>query len=147
MERFDPVENVDNANAILNGDAWPNFHDAIVYSLNFWRGDMRPDENIWIAPTIEASFELDALEHPYVVDIRFHDCDHICMENFDHNNDIYMLSFSFEPRGFYRDGVTPLSPYIRVVLERAPGQNPLLTFRCFRVEAIGRRPVSAPPCR
>ncbi len=147
MEPFDPIKNVENANAILDEGEWPNFHDAIIYSLNFWRGDMRPDENIWVAPTIEASFELDALEHPYVVDIRFHDCDHIRMENFDHNNSIYMLSFSFEPRGFYSDGVTPLSPYIKVVLEDGPGQKPLLTFRCFRVEAIRRRPVSAPPCR
>ena len=73
MERFDPIVNVENASAILDGSEWANFHDAVVYSLNFWRGDMRPDENIWVAPTIDATFELDALEHPYVVDMRFHD--------------------------------------------------------------------------
>jgi len=147
MEPFDPVVDVENANAILYGNEWPNFHDAVVYSLDFWRGDMRPDEDTWVAPTIEASFALEALEHPYVVDLRFHDCSHIRMANFDHNNDIYMLSFSFEARGFYTDGVTPLPPYIHVVLENGRGQEPLLTFKCFRVEAIGQRPVPAPPCR
>jgi len=147
MEPFDPIANVENARAILDRNEWPNFHDAVVYSLKFWRGDIRPEENIWIAPVIEASFALEALENPYVVDFRFHDCDAIRMVNFDHNNDIYMLSFSFEPRGFFKDGVTPLSPYIRVVLESGRGQEPLLTFRCFRVEAVGRRSVPTPPCR
>jgi len=147
MMPFDPVENVENAKALLDGGEWPNFHDAIVYSLNFWRGDMRPDDNIWVASTIEASLALNALEHPYVVDLRFHDCDQIRMANFDHNNDIYMLSFSFEPRGFYADGVTPLSPYFRVTFESGGIQEPLLSFKCFRVEAIRRRSVPTPPCR
>src|SRR5678815_3082904 len=147
MTPFDPVVNVENAKAILDGGEWPNFHDAIVYSLNFWRGDMRPDDNIWVASTIEASLALDALEHPYVVDFRFHDCDQIRMAHFDHNNDIYMLSFLFEPRGFYADGVTPLSPYIRVTFESGGTEEPLLSFKCFRVEALGRRSVPTPPCR
>lgn len=147
QQPFDPVNDIENADAIFDGGKWPNFHDAIVHSLNFWRGDMRPDEDIWIAPVIEASFELDALEHPYVVDIRFHDCDQVRLTNFDHNNDIHMLSFAYQPRGFYADGTTPLSPYVRVVLERGRGQEPLLSFACFRVEAVGRRPVPPPPCR
>lgn len=147
MKPFDPSANVENASAILDGGEWPNFHDAIVYSLNFWRGDMRPDDSIWVGPTIEASFELDALEHPYVVDIRFHNCGHIRMAHFDHNNDIYMLSFTFEPRGFFADGVTPLPPYICVSFDSGRSQEPMLTFKCFRVEAIGRRPVPIPPCR
>jgi hypothetical protein len=146
MEPFNPIANVENAHALLDHGEWPSFHDAIVYSLNFWRGDMRPDENIWVAPTIDATFALDALEHPYVVDIRFHDCDHIRMANFDHNNVIYMLSFSFEARGFYTDG-TPLPPYVQVSFENGQGQEHLLTFKCFRVEAIGRRSLPAPPCR
>ena len=147
MEEFNSIVEVENSEAILDDGSWPNFHDAIVYSLNFWRGDMRPDDNVWVTPTIEASLELDALEFPYVVDLRFHGCDHIQMEHFDHNNDIYWLSFSFEERGYYADGVTPLPPYIRVVFERGQGLQPLLQFKCFRVEAVGRRPVPNPPCR
>ncbi|MEO8672360.1 MAG: hypothetical protein ABI411_13675 [Tahibacter sp.] len=148
MEPFDPISHIENASRILDGTEWPNFHDAIVYSLNFWRGDLRPDENIWIFPTIEAAFELDALEFPYVVDLRFHDCSDIRMAKFDNNNDIDMLSFSFEERGFLRDGITPLLPHVCVTLESGPGRGePLLTFRCFRIEAIGRRAVPTPPCR
>ncbi len=147
MELFDPIKNVENASAILDRGEWPNFHDAIVYSLNFWRGDMRPDDDIWIAPTIDASFELDALQEPYVVDIRFHSCDQIRMAHFDHNNDIYALSFAFVARGFFTDGITPLPPYISVIFEQGSDQDPSLTFKCFRVEVIGRRDVSSPPCR
>lgn len=147
MEPFNPAVNVENANAILDGGEWPNFHDAIIYSLNIWRGDTRPEQNIWVFPTIEASFELGALEHPYVVDMRFHDCSHIRLTHFDHTSDIYMLSFAFESRGFYKDGVTPLPPYISVTFERGHGWEPMLSFKCFRVEALRRRPVPPPPCR
>lgn len=147
MEEFNPIHHVENSVAILDNGTWPNFHDAVVYSLNFWRGDMRPNDNVWVAPTIDASFELAALEHPYVVDLRFHDCDHIRMEGFDHNNDIYWLSFAREERGYYADGVTPLPPHIRVVFEAGGSRAPMLQFKCFRVEAIARRTVPAPPCR
>ena len=147
MEVFDPVKHVENSQAILDAGLWPNFHDAIVYSLNFWRGDIRPEDNVWVAPTIDASLELSALQFPYVVDLRFHGCDYIDVVRFDHNNDIYALSFSFEARGYYTDGITPLKPFVRVTFERGPGQAPLLQFKCFRVEAVGRRPVLAPPCR
>ena len=147
MEEFDPITGIKNCHAILDNGAWPNFHDAIVYSLNFWRGDMRPDDEVWVGPTIDASLELDALEFPYVVDLRFHDCCDVRLANFDHNNDIYWLSFSFEYRGYYADGVTPLPPYIRVVFESGHGRQAKLEFKCFSVEAVGRREVPQPPCR
>lgn len=147
MKTFDPIVDIENSATILHDGAWPSFHDALVYSLNFWRGDMRPDEDVWVAPTIDASLELAALERPYVVDLRFHDCDDIRMEHFDHNNDIYYLSFSFEDRGHYADGVTPLRPYIRVMFERGRNLQPLLKFRCFKVEAVRRRAVPDPPSR
>jgi len=147
MKEFDPIIEIKNCAAILDNGAWPNFHDAIVYSFNFWRGDIRPDEDVWVAPTIDASLELAALEFPYVVDLRFHGCCHIHLAGFDHNNDIYWLSFSYEHRGFYTDGVTPLPPYVRVAFGGAPGRQPMLEFKCFSVEAVGRRDVSQPPCR
>ena len=146
MKAFDPIAEVENSAVVLDDGAWPNFHDAIVYSLSFWRGDMRPDDDVWIAPTIDATFELAALAFPYVVDLRFHGCDAIHMAHFDHNNDIYDLSFAFEGRGFYADGITPLQPYVRVVFDLAHGSQSL-RFRCFRVEALRRRNVPKPPCR
>jgi hypothetical protein len=147
LPSFDPVIHIENAAAILDNGAWPNFHDAIVYTLNFWRGDCRPDDDVWVMPVIDASLKLAALQFPYVVDLRFHDCHEIRLNQFDNINDIYWPSYSFEARGYYADGVTPLPPYIRVVFERGPGWPPLLEFRCFRVEALGRRELSAPPCR
>jgi hypothetical protein len=66
---------------------------------------------------------------------------------FDHNNDIYWLSFSLEHRGYCTDGVTPLLPYVRVVFESRHGQQPMLEFKCFNVEAVNRRDVPQPPCR
>ncbi len=147
MQEFDPIVQVENSVAILDNGQWPNFHDAIVYSIDLWRGDMRPEDDVWVMPTIDASFELAALEFPYVVDLRFHGCGLIHLQHFDQNNDIFWLSFSLEDRGCYADGVTPLPPHIRVVFERGHGGQPLLQFMCFRVEALGRRSVPHPPCR
>lgn len=113
MKKFDPITDIKNCQAILDNGAWPNFHDAIVYSLNFWRGDLRPENDVWVLPTIDPSLELDAVEFPYVVDLRFHDCRDVHLASFDHNNDIYWLSFSFEHRGYCTDGVTPLAERVK----------------------------------
>jgi hypothetical protein len=75
-----------------------------VHNLNIWRGDVRPDEDIWIGPIIEASFELCALEKPYIAILKFHDCESIRMEEFNHQNAVYDLKFKYEARGTYTDG-------------------------------------------
>src|SRR5579864_5610440 len=94
MAEFDPVKNVAGSSTILDSDGrWPNFHDAEVHFLNFWRGDMRPDDDVWIAATIEAKLELCALEKPFSVVIKFHDCDEIEMSDFNHSNQIQDVSF------------------------------------------------------
>lgn len=67
MKDFDPIEEVEDSQLILDHGEWPNFHDAEVHDLNIWRCDIRPDDNVWIGPVIKASFELCALEHPYIV--------------------------------------------------------------------------------
>lgn len=144
MDLFDPARHISGSAAILRPDGtWPSFHDAEVYSLRFWRGDIRPDDNVWVAPVIDASLELAALEQPFVVDLRFHDCDFIDMSGFNHDNMIYDLTFCFEERGYLVDGTTPLTPYICVTFERSFGVA--LTFKCFRAEVVGRRPVKGPP--
>lgn len=139
MKDFDPVKEVENNSLILDHGEWPNFHDAEVHHLNIWRGDVRPEDNVWIGPVIEASFELCALEKPYMVVLKFHDCDAIRMEEFNHQNAVYDLTFKFEARGTYTDG-SPLPPYIAVRFEQAFGVA--LTFRCFRVEALERKEIS-----
>jgi hypothetical protein len=128
MKAFDPVKDVKNSQSILDHGQWPNFHDAEVHSLGIWRGDVRPEDNVWIGPVIEASFELSALENPYMAVLKFHDCDAIRMEDFNHQRE----------RGNYRDG-TALPPNIAVWFEQAFGLA--LSFTCFRIQALGRSEV------
>lgn len=138
MKVFDPVADVQNSQLVLDGAQWPNFHDAEVVDLTIWRGDVRPDDDVWIGPVIEASFELCALQYPYIAVLKFHDCDAISMVQFNHQNAIYDLSFSYESRGFLADG-NPLTPAISVNFKQAFGAE--LSFRCFRVEAIAKRMI------
>lgn len=138
MTSFNPVEGVENSRIILDEGDWPNFHDAEVHHLHIWRGDVRPDDNVWIGPVMEASFELCALKNPYIAVLKFHDCDAIRMEAFNHQNAVYDLVFQFEDRGTYNDG-KPLPPFIRVTFEQAFGVA--LSFKCMRIEAIERRAI------
>jgi len=138
MKRFDPLEEVLDSQLILDQGEWPNFHDAEVHHLKIWRGDVRPDDNVWIGPVIEASFELCALKKPYMVVLKFHDCESIRLQEFNHQNAVYDLTFAFEARGTLTTG-EPLVPYIVVNFEQAFGVA--LSFKCFRVQAIGRREI------
>ena len=67
MTEFDPLQHVIDSHLILDRGEWPNFHDAEVHHLHIWRGDVRPDEDVWIGPLIEATFELCALKNSYLV--------------------------------------------------------------------------------
>lgn len=136
MRAFDPIADVEESHLILDRGAWPNFHDAEVHHLNIWRGDVRPEANVWIGPVIETSFELCALQHPYIAVLKFHDCESIRMEAFNHQNAVYDLAFQFENRGTLNDG-TPMPPFIVVRFEQAFGMA--LSFKCMRVQALERR--------
>ncbi len=138
MKEFNPIEDVDDSQLILDNGEWPNFHDAEVHNLNIWRGDVRPDDNVWIGPVIRVSFELCALEKPYIVVLKFHDCDSIKLEEFNHQNAVYDLTFNYEARGTLKNG-KPLTPYISVRFEQAFGLA--LSFKCFRVQAVERREI------
>ena len=138
MKEFNPIEDVENSQLILDHGEWPNFHDAEVHHLNIWRGDVRPDDNVWIGPVIEASFELCALKDPYIVVLKFYDCDAIRMEEFNHQNAVYDLILKFLARGTYTNG-EPLPPNISVSFEQAFGVE--LSFTCFRVQALERREI------
>jgi len=58
MEEFDPIKHIKNSDIALDNGQWPNSHDAEVHNLNIWRGDVRPEDNVWIGPVVEASFAL-----------------------------------------------------------------------------------------
>ncbi len=59
MQPFDPLRDVENSRSILEtAGNWPDFHDAMIHNISFDRGDMRPDDNVWIGPIIQARIEL-----------------------------------------------------------------------------------------
>ena len=135
--KFDPLTDVEDSAIILDNGEWPNFHDAEVHELKIWRGDVRPDDNVWIGPVIEVTFELCALKEPYLVVLKFHDCNDIRLQEFNHQNAIYDLSFAFKDRGMNEKTGTPLPPSLWVRFAQAFGVA--LTFECFRVQAIERK--------
>ena len=141
MKEFDPVKQIGRSELVLDNGSWPNFHDAEVHTLNIWRGDVRPEDDVWVGPVIEASFELCALQYPYKVSLRFHDCDQIRLEEFNHQNAVYDLQFYFESRGMNNLG-EPLPPWIIVTFEQAFGVA--LSFRCMKVEAVSRDDLQSP---
>jgi hypothetical protein len=137
---FDPLKEVQDGAIVLDDGRWPNFHDSEVHTLNIWRGDIRPENNVWIGPVIDVTFELCALKKPYIVVLRFHDCDVIRMQEFNHQNALYDLTFTFSDRGINEKTGKLLPPAIAVRFEQAFGVA--LTFECFRVQALERREVS-----
>lgn len=136
MNEFNPLSEVKNCELILNDNEWPNFHDAEIHTLSIWRGDVRPDENVWIGPVIQISFELCALKEPYLAVIKFHDCQQIKLKDFNHQNALYDLNLAYEERGTLNNG-EPMTPYIVVKFEHAFGAE--LSFKCFKIEAMERR--------
>ena len=133
MNEFNPIVDIENSDLILDDGKWPNFHDAEIHNLKIWRGDVRPDDNIWIGPVIEITLELCALKNPYMVILKFHDCESIRLEDFNHQNAVYDLRFNYEERGTMLDGGS-LTSYISVNFEQVFGAE--LSFKCFRVQAI-----------
>lgn len=133
MKKFNPITDIVNSSLILDQGQWPNFHDAEVEDLAIWRGDVRPEDNVWLGPVITASFDLLALKHPYRVRLQFHDCERIQLMDFNHQNALFDLKLAYEERGKAQDG-TPLTPYITVEFQQAFGM--CLTFNCFSITAL-----------
>lgn len=133
MKEFNPIEDVEDSEFVLDRGKWPNFHDAEIHNLSIWRGDVQPDDDVWIGPVIELTLELCALKNPYMVVLKFHDCESIKLEGFNHQNAVDELSFKIEERGTMTND-EPLTPYIAVNFEQAFGAS--LSFKCFRVQAI-----------
>src|SRR5262249_38275731 len=129
---------------------WPSFHDAEVIDLSLSRGDVRPDEGIYIFPLLETTIHLWEMtnkvnekgfyilhKHTLAV-LQFHDVHELELSGFNHQNAIFGLSFGMEERGKAPDG-SPLTPFI--VVEFEPAHGMAAKFKCFRAEV-----VSAVPC-
>ena len=150
MHSFDPFKSIKNASIALDQDGqWPSFHDAEIYSTLIWSGDLRPDENVWIGPEVATSIGLlgPKGEMPFaILKLKFRDCDLIEYRGSGFGCPmIYDLTFAIQERGYLNDGVTPLSPYINVEFSTGPDKDPLLSFRCMRVEVIERKSPNGPP--
>jgi hypothetical protein len=138
-EVFDPVRHIRNASLILDANQqWPNFHDAEVLNMNIWRGDLRPDDQVYTFPVIDLAFWLEALEKPFRVDLRFHGCESINITDFNYQNPIMELDFAWRDRGFFADGKTPLPRSIEVRI--TPGFRLGIEFSCFEIEVFSRSP-------
>ncbi len=135
MIEFDPKNTVTNSDLILVDNEWPSFHDAEVHFYNYWKGDLRPDDEVWVGPEIIIDFELCALEHPFFVKIKFLDCTAVQMSSDNPDNMMVDLDLSYEERGFFKNG-KPLPPYIVVSLIETFGFH--LTFKCFDIEIMER---------
>lgn len=138
MTSIDPLQITENVGIILDNGEWPNFHDAEIHAARFWRGDVRPDDNVWTGPEIELTIELCALEKPFIAVLLFRDCSHIKMTDFSVQNAMLDLAFATEARGYLNDG-KPLTPCICVTFTRATGAD--LSFRCFGIRAVERREI------
>ncbi len=141
MKSFNPITDVVGSSYIIEPDgSWPSFYESIVHSINLSLEDFGNAESPWVAPAVKISIEMIEHESPYIVDFKFHNCDEIEVSKFNHSNVIEELSFSFEKRGFYDDGLTPLPPYIRVKVG-TPNYTVALKLKCFKVEVFNRREI------
>ena len=134
MNVINPKKVVADYEAILTPDQeWPNFHDAEVIDIRFWRGDVRPEEGQYVFPQIITQLELCALEHLFKVTFQFKDCLSVSLGGFNHQNPSMDLKFGIEERGKINNG-EPTTPYI--VIEFEPCWEFSLSFKCFAVEII-----------
>ncbi len=139
---FDPRQDAIGGSALIRADGeWPNFHDAALHRLLFDRGDLRPEDDVWIGAWIVVELETLAERMPERIVLKFHDVDEVRLAGFNHASDIQDLTFETVARGTYADGVTPLPPWIRVSF--VPGFGADLSFLCFRVEVLPGWPLNA----
>lgn len=143
MRAFDPLTDVEDADRILVEGRWPNFHDAEVDELRYRTGDIRPDDDVWTGASLTVRLTLHAERRPPVLRLHFRDCEGIRFAAEGPHNSIHDLELGFEARGFYRDGVTPLPPFLQVrFLPHGSAVDASLEFRCFglRAEKLGELP-------
>jgi hypothetical protein len=134
VKAVDPRTVVENHQAILTSEgAWPNFHDAEVIDLYISRGDVRPDDDGYIFPHITLRVRLCAVEHPFVVTLKFKGCSSISLQGFNHQNPILNLQFAVEERGLLNNS-EPMTPYIVVMFEQI--SEFALSFKCFHASVV-----------
>ena len=125
---------------------WPSFHDAEVLELNFWRGNVQPDEGVYDFPVLmlkihvwELTNKVDpkgylVLRYHTLTTLKFYDVEDFQMEGFNHQNAVMELQLSTEERN------QGPSPYFAVTVEPAFGMG--ASFKCLRIEVVDAVPCS-----
>ncbi len=135
MNSFNPLEVIENSELILVDGLWPSFHDAEVHHFFYWKGDIRPEENVWDGPDIVLDLELCALANPFFVKLRFLGCSDVKMSANNSDNIMNDLDMRYEERGFFSNG-EPLPPHIAIKLKESFGFH--LEFKCYGVKVLER---------
>ncbi len=120
--------------------AWPSFHDAEVIALDLWRGDICPERNIWVEPTLTAKIQvLEATQigahhagKDALVSLRFHGVNNLRLDGFNHQNAINGLTMIL---GFHDQS---RSPSVQVCFIQ--GHDVGSSFRCSRIEVADVEP-------
>jgi hypothetical protein len=117
---------------------WPDFYDAEVIELHFWRGDVKPgdwdDRNVFPVLTVKIHIWIeDPTSQHTLATLRFKDVNDFKMEGFNHQNALLGLSITIQERGKYESG-EDLQPYLVVVFQAKFGMS--ASFRCFHIEVM-----------
>jgi len=131
---------------------WPSFHDAEVFDLCLWRGDVEPEAGRYVFPVLTVKLHIWEMTNEVSTEgfftsryhtlstLRFHDIDEFRMEGFNHQNAILGLLIVREerPQG--------PSPVFSVRFDPAHGMG--ASFCCSRVEVVDAVPCSVDgiPC-
>jgi hypothetical protein len=133
MNKLNQKEVIQNSDLLLVDGQWPGFHDAEVHKFEYWKGDIRPEEDIWVGPDIVVELELCALKDPFFVQLKFSGCSSVSMSADNPDNIMNDLELTYEERGFYTNG-EPLPPYILARSIEPFGFK--FEIRCFNVAVI-----------
>ncbi len=127
--------------------SWPSFHDAEILNLDFWRGEVVPERDLWVFPVLtllvhvwEMTRETDSegylvLRKHTRVTLRFRDVSEFRMSHFNHINTI--LELSIEKGEAKGRGLTPFL----VGMEGALGFR--ASFKCFYIDVVAAAPCDA----
>lgn len=133
MESIDPVTEIKGAtNLIDEYGEWPDFYESIVRRLDFYLEDYGAPEQEWLSPSISAVLEVMKDEHStFLVELKFHDCDSVNMQNFNYSNVIEELLISKE----LKHNGSCMQNFLRVQIG-TPDYTVALSLMCKHIEVL-----------
>jgi hypothetical protein len=112
--------------------SWPTFHDAEILNLDLWRGDLRPEKEIYIFPTLTVKVHL-FIEHPAsretIATLRFTSVENLKLEEFNYQNAILSLEIQKDNERF-----RPEYPIFHVKIDGAFGLK--ASFHCSEIQVL-----------